>query len=107
MPRLEVGPNAGATNERTLALRDQPALTKKQIQRVRALRRSGMSMEQIAVSEGIPVLSVSHGVEGMKTRHPDPPRACLNVSIAARDWFLAWQRPGAPIWKTVNRLLGI
>lgn len=43
----------------------------------------------------------------MKTRHPDPPRACLNVSIAARDWFLAWQRPGAPIWKTVNRLLGI
>jgi hypothetical protein len=64
-------------------------------------------MPAIAAALGVPILSVVHGVEGMKSRHENPPRACLNVSLAARDWFQSRQFPGEAMWQTVNRVLGI
>jgi hypothetical protein len=64
-------------------------------------------MPAIAAALGVPILSVVHGIEGMKSRHENPPRACLNVSLAALDYVRTQQQFGEPIWKTVNRLFGI
>jgi hypothetical protein len=104
--RSEVGSYAGATSKKTLALRDPSSLTVKQIRQVRAMRREGMDWPAIASTLSVPVLSVIHAGENMKTRHENPKRACLNVSLAARDYFKAKRLPGEPMWKTVNREIG-
>jgi hypothetical protein len=106
-PSNKVGPYAGATSKQTLVLRDQPSLTRSQIDTARRLRRKNIPLEDIARIMGVSLLQVSHACAGMRTPRDDPPRGTLNVSMAAHAHVMAQKRPGEPIWETVNRLLGI
>jgi hypothetical protein len=105
--RSEVGPRAGVTSDITLALRDRPSLTTPQRTKARKLRRAGASMQQIADLLDVPLLSVSHALANLRTPRANPPRATLNVSLAALDHVRARQLPGEAIWETMNRLLGV
>lgn len=64
-------------------------------------------METIAAALGVPILVVSQAAATLRTSRSDPPRATLNVSLAARDYFKARQFPSEAMWQTVNRELGI
>lgn len=107
MGRIEVPPHAGDTNPRTLLLRDLPTLSPKQQAQARAMRKAGMTIAEIAKVLDVSMIAVSAATGAMRTPRTDPPRACLNVSVAAQEYVRAKQLPGEPIWKTVNRLFNI
>lgn len=88
-------------------MRDRPALTSTQRDKARKLRRAGAGVQQIADLLEVPLLSVSYALAGLRTPRDDPPRATLNVSMAALDHVRARQLPGEAIWETMNRLFGI
>jgi hypothetical protein len=100
--RRDVGAHAGDTAKATLAI-----LTPEQRRRAKQWRQTGLEIWEVAEEMGLPEDAVALALANVRTKRGDPPRATLNVSPAAAELVKCAQRPGEPIWMTVNRLLGI
>ena len=103
------GQNAGKISERTVALRGPTALTEDQRNRARFLRfERGWDWPEIAADLGVTEQEVWYALATARTSRPTPPpRFTTNISPAAHEKLKQLQVPGEPMWKTVNRLVGI
>ena len=105
--RTYVSADAGDTHPHTIELRAPVTLTPEQKQQARAWREVGLEFWEIAVEMGLSEQEVQLALATLRCKRADPPRISLNVSPAAAEFFKHRQLPGEPMWKTVNRILGL
>lgn len=107
-PPKRPGRNAGITSPRTLRARGPLPLTAEEREWARFLRfDAGWDWPDIAVEIGRSEQDIRHSLANARTRRADPPRGTVNVSPAAIEELRIRQLPGEPMWKTMNRILGI
>lgn len=99
--------NAGEMNRLTGRLRAPVPLPPDQRMQAKRLRQLGLDFWEIAGELRVPETAVILALANIRTKRARQPRVSLNVSVAAAEKVKQAQRPGEPIWRTVNRLLGI
>jgi hypothetical protein len=106
-PRSTVPPDAGEMSPITRALRAPPPLDVEQRMHAKRLRKLGLEFWEIAQELSVAEADVELALATIRTKRHNPPRISLNVSQAAAENVKRQQFVGEPLWRTVNRMLGI
>lgn len=99
------GPHAGDISPQTQALRPAIALTVKQCQTARRLRRRGWEVHEICSYLHASEDDVLQALATMRTKNHVATRGTLNVTVEARRYVLGEAQGDEACWETLDRLL--
>lgn len=92
-------------NAMTRALRPPHGFDKDTLNQIRTLRKQGVPGEEIAEMIGGDLERVRVALAALRTRRMNPNRRTINVGREAFRELQEEQRPGEPMWQTIDRLL--
>lgn len=99
------GSGSGEMSRRTQMLRPSIALSAKQVNQARRMRRAGAEPEAIATAMELPQDEVEKALVQMRSARPETTRGTLNVTLAAHRLIMKERIGEEPIWQTMDRMV--